>query len=139
MPVYGDGGVLEVVLAGDVLPVGGVDVDGRHLGSICQPIDVDADVASVGQHEVFVVFFWRQYSAAFPGYQVIDVFVEAQTALLACLQHAVHIYLGVLVGHFERRSEALADGSNRYEDGVAYHFAIGRSEELVVVAVIELK
>ena len=127
-----DGRVLVVVLARDGLSVRGVDVDGRHLCPIRQPIDMHTNATSVRMHEVLVVRLCRQNLVTWSADEIIDVFVEAQTVAHFTLKLFVDINDCFVFGESEDGCEAFSYGSNRSEDCVAHYLAIYCPEELVV-------
>ena len=137
--VYGDGGILEIIPAGNSLSVNCIDIDCRHLCPIRQPVNMNADNPSVGFLEVIVIFLRGKNGIAVPGDYIIYVLVETQTAFLACLNLSVNIRHNVLISYLERGREAFAYGSNRHKDGIAHHLTIRISEKLVVELVIEFE
>ena len=138
MAVDAYGGVLEVVLASDGLPVGGGDVNRRHLSAVREPINVHAHQAPVGLHGITTVGRGQQYGGSRARERIIYVVVEAQAARLALLQLAAHIHQRAL-RHLERGRQALAYGGDGHVDGVAHDLAQGVGEELVVELIVELE
>ena len=139
MSVYGDGSILEIIPAGDGLPVSGIDVDGRHLCPIRQPIHMNTDNPSIRFLEVFIVLLGRKNAVVCPCDDIIDILVETQTRLLAGLNLTINIRHHILVRHLERGGKTFTNGGNRYENSIAHYLAICISEELVVIFVIELE
>ena len=145
MPIYSDGGILKIILTFNGSAVGGVDIDGRHFGTVCQPIHMNPNHTAIGLHGIGAGTLLRrfnrqQYPVARTGNNVIDVFVETQARDLALLQFIIHIDFNVLAfGQLKRWGQTFSDSGNSHKDGVTNYLTVSISKYLVVMFVIELE